>query len=130
SASPGSATASWNVLVMNFWRLSGNTNTLNWSIRVSRCIHVQPPHKIPLRVLIMDQTFPHLLLLLGLAVTVVLDFQRLRIPSSLGYLLVGVILRGSTLGPSLDPRPIQAFAEFGIVFLLFTIGLRSEEHTS
>lgn len=71
----------------------------------------------------MDQTFPHLLLLLGLAVTVVLVFQRLRIPSSLGYLLVGVILGGSTLGPSLDPHPIQAFAEFGIVFLLFTIGL-------
>lgn len=71
----------------------------------------------------MDDSFPHLLLLLGLAVTVVLIFQRLKIPSSLGYLLVGVILGGSTLGPSLDPHPIQAFAEFGIVFLLFTIGL-------
>ncbi len=71
----------------------------------------------------MDQTFPHLLFLLGMAVTVVLIFQRLRIPSSLGYLLVGVILGGSTFAPELDPHPIQAFAEFGIVFLLFTIGL-------
>ncbi len=71
----------------------------------------------------MDQSFAHLLLLLGMAVTVVLIFQRLRIPSSLGYLLVGVILGGHTIGPVIDPQPIQAFAEFGIVFLLFTIGL-------
>jgi len=64
-----------------------------------------------------------ILLLLGLAVSVVLVFQRLRIPSSLGYLLVGLILGPHTIGPVVDLPQITALAEFGIVFLLFTIGL-------
>jgi CPA2 family monovalent cation:H+ antiporter-2 len=64
-----------------------------------------------------------ILLLLGLAVSVVLVFQRLRIPSSLGYLLVGLILGPHTIGPVLNLPQINALAEFGIVFLLFTIGL-------
>jgi CPA2 family monovalent cation:H+ antiporter-2 len=71
----------------------------------------------------IDQFFPQTLLLLGAAVAVVVVFQRLRIPSSLGYLLVGVLLGAHTAGPVLDAQPIRALAEFGIVFLLFTIGL-------
>lgn len=67
--------------------------------------------------------FVQILLLLGAAVAVVLLFQRLRIPSSLGYLLVGVLLGPHTAGPVIDAAPVQAIAEFGIVFLLFTIGL-------
>lgn len=63
------------------------------------------------------------LLLLGLAVAVVVAFQRLRLPSSLGYLLVGVILGPHTVGPVLALPQIGVLAEFGIVFLLFTIGL-------
>lgn len=68
-------------------------------------------------------TFVQVLLLLGCAVAVVLAFQRLRIPSALGYLLVGVLLGPHTAGPVVDAQPLQALAEFGIVFLLFTIGL-------
>ncbi|ACE82850.1 monovalent cation:proton antiporter family protein [Cellvibrio japonicus] len=64
-----------------------------------------------------------ILLLLGIAVTVVVTFQRLHIPSSLGYLLVGLILGPYTVGPVLDVAEIKSLAEFGIVFLLFTIGL-------
>jgi monovalent cation:H+ antiporter-2, CPA2 family len=71
----------------------------------------------------IDQFFPQTLLLLGVAVTVVVAFQRLRIPSSLGYLLVGIVLGPHTVGPVIDVQPIRALAEFGIVFLLFTIGL-------
>jgi monovalent cation:H+ antiporter-2, CPA2 family len=63
------------------------------------------------------------LLLLGLAVAIVTGFQRLRIPSSLAYFLVGVILGPHTAGPVLDSPYIQVAGEFGIVFLLFTIGL-------
>lgn len=70
-----------------------------------------------------DQPLFELLLLLGLAVAVVVAFQRLRIPSSLGYLLVGVLLGPHTIGPVLDGQQIRVLAEFGIVFLLFTIGL-------
>lgn len=71
----------------------------------------------------IDQFFPQVLLLLGAAVAVVVAFHRLRIPSSLGYLLVGVLFGPFTPGPVIDAMPIRALAEFGIVFLLFTIGL-------
>lgn len=64
-----------------------------------------------------------ILLLLGVAVVVVVVFQRLKIPSSLGYLLVGLLLGPYTVGPVVDVPQIQVLAEFGIVFLLFTIGL-------
>ena len=70
-----------------------------------------------------EQALVHLLLLLGTGVAVVFCFQRLRIPTSLGYLLVGLILGPHTAGPALQTAPIQALAEFGIVFLLFTVGL-------
>ena len=63
------------------------------------------------------------LLLLTLAVTVVVAFQRLQIPTSLGYLLVGVIVGPHTAGPTVYISEFDALAEFGVVFLLFTIGL-------
>ncbi len=48
---------------------------------------------------------------------------RLRIPSSLGYLVVGVLLGPHTVGPTVYVPELEALAEFGVVFLLFTIGL-------
>lgn len=70
-----------------------------------------------------DNSLVQILLLLGTAVGVVFLFQRLNIPTSLGYLLVGLILGPHTVGPSLEGDQIRALAEFGIVFLLFTVGL-------
>ena len=64
-----------------------------------------------------------ILLLLAVAVAVVLACQRLQIPTSLGYLLVGVILGPHTVGPTIHVPEFEALAEFGVVFLLFTIGL-------
>lgn len=66
---------------------------------------------------------PQILLLLGVTVAVVLTFQRLHIPTSLGYLLAGVILGPHTIGPIVNVPEFKAMAEFGVVFLLFTIGL-------
>ncbi len=63
------------------------------------------------------------LLLLATTVVAVLAFRRLRIPSSLGYLVVGVLFGAHTPGPVIDAQPVRALAEFGIVFLLFTVGL-------
>lgn len=71
----------------------------------------------------VEHVLPQILFLLGGAVAAVVLFQRLRIPSSLSYLFVGVLLGPHTAGPVLDIQPVQAAAEFGIVFLLFTIGL-------
>ena len=64
-----------------------------------------------------------ILLLLGVAVAIVVGFQRLHVPSSLGYLLVGLLVGPFTIGPVVDLEQIRTVAEFGIVFLLFTIGL-------
>jgi len=61
------------------------------------------------------------LLLLAVAIGVVVTLQRLHVPASLGFLLVGVILGPHTLGPTVPA--FDALAEFGVVFLLFTIGL-------
>jgi CPA2 family monovalent cation:H+ antiporter-2 len=44
--------------------------------------------------------FAQILLLLAVTVAVVVIFQRLRIPTSLGYLLVGVILGPYTVEPT------------------------------
>lgn len=67
--------------------------------------------------------FVEILLLLSIAVTIIIIFLRLHIPTSLGYLLVGVIVSPYTAGPIIDISELKALAEFGIVFLLFTIGL-------
>lgn len=64
-----------------------------------------------------------ILFLLGTTVAAVLLLQRLRVPTVLAYLLVGFLVGPHTPGPTLDPAPVKLLAEFGIVFLLFTIGL-------
>ena len=64
-----------------------------------------------------------ILMLLGIGVAVIVVFQQFRIPTSLGYLLVGAILSPYTIGPTLNVPELKVIAEFGVVFLLFTIGL-------
>lgn len=71
----------------------------------------------------MMEHFASILLLLSVAMGVVLTFQRMHVPTSLGYLLVGVILGPHTLGPTVTIPELETLAEFGIVFLMFTIGL-------
>lgn len=71
----------------------------------------------------MHQALTQVLLLLVLTVPAIILFQRLRIPSSLAYLAVGVVVGGYTAGPVVQSDYLQMIAEFGVVFLLFTIGL-------
>lgn len=71
----------------------------------------------------MMEYLAQILLLLAVAITVVVVFQRLHIPTSLGYLLVGILLGPHTIGPVVSMPELEALAEFGVVFLLFTIGL-------
>lgn len=64
-----------------------------------------------------------LMLLLG-AVLVVPLFQRLGIPSVLGYLVAGIALGPYNPGPvSINAEITRPLAELGVVFLLFAIGL-------
>lgn len=71
----------------------------------------------------MMEYLGQVILLLLAALSIVVVFQRLHIPTSLGYLLVGVVLGPYTMGPVVSMPGLQVLAEFGIVFLLFTIGL-------
>jgi CPA2 family monovalent cation:H+ antiporter-2 len=71
----------------------------------------------------MMEHLAQILQLLAVTIVVVVAFQRMNIPTSLGYLLVGVILGPHTMGPTISVPEIETLAEFGVVFLLFTIGL-------
>ncbi len=64
-----------------------------------------------------------IIFLLAVTLTTVVIFQRLHIPTALGYLLAGVILGPFTFGPTVHVPEFAVLAEFGVVFLLFTIGL-------
>jgi len=68
-------------------------------------------------------TLQIILLLLGVAVLTVTLFRRLHLPPILGYLIVGILVGpfGSGLVASTDDT--RFLAEFGVVFLLFAIGL-------
>jgi len=63
-----------------------------------------------------------LLILISTVVLVVL-FLRMGLPPVLGYLAVGVMVGPYGLSLVYDIDNIRTFAEFGVVFLLFTIGL-------
>lgn len=60
-------------------------------------------------------------LLTALFVTV--TFRQLRLPVVLGYFLVGALMGPHALGLIPDSENIKELADFGIVFLMFTVGL-------
>jgi len=62
-----------------------------------------------------------IILLIALLVTVL--FRQLHLPVILGYLLVGALVGPHALGLAPNSEDVAQLAEFGIVFLMFTIGL-------
>jgi CPA2 family monovalent cation:H+ antiporter-2 len=63
------------------------------------------------------------LLLLGSAVLGVVAFRMLHLPPMLGYLAVGVVIGPHALNLADNNETTHALAEFGVVFLMFSIGL-------
>ena len=61
--------------------------------------------------------------LLGAAVIAVPVFKKLRLGAILGYLVAGVVIGPSALNLVSDPDTIMHLAEFGVVLLLFLIGI-------
>lgn len=71
----------------------------------------------------MDSSLHLLLILLAAAVGVVVLFRLLHLPAMLGYLIVGILIGPHALGWIPDAPETRHLAEFGVVFLMFSIGL-------
>jgi CPA2 family monovalent cation:H+ antiporter-2 len=79
--------------------------------------------------------FQEILIVLGAVSIVIPLFHRIRVSPVLGFLLIGMVLGPTAIGavirqiPGLDwvvlsdPERIGTIAEFGVVFLMFMIGL-------
>ena len=63
------------------------------------------------------------LLLLGSAVLGVVAFRMLHLPPMLGYLAVGIVIGPNAMALAKDSAAVSYLAEFGVVFLMFVIGL-------
>lgn len=82
-----------------------------------------------------NQGFSDTLVILGAAGLVIPAFARFRVNPVIGFILVGILVGPSGLGALVgempwlyyltisDPASIEPFAEFGIILLLFSIGL-------
>ncbi|MCR4301186.1 MAG: monovalent cation:proton antiporter-2 (CPA2) family protein [Sulfuricaulis sp.] len=67
--------------------------------------------------------FHSVVILLGVAVVLVALFRYLRLPQLLAYLCAGIIVGPYGMGWIPDLEGTRTIAEFGLVFLMFTIGL-------
>ena len=67
--------------------------------------------------------FDSILVLMGVAVVLLALFRYLRLPQILAYLVAGVFVGPYGFGWIPDVAGTRTLAEFGLVFLMFTIGL-------
>ena len=71
----------------------------------------------------MESSLSLVLILLATAVMVVVLCRILHLPAMLGYLAVGILIGPHALAWIPDAPGTQHLAEFGVVFLMFSIGL-------
>ncbi len=71
----------------------------------------------------MHATLGLVVFLLGAAVLATALFRALRLPALLGYVLVGVLIGQLGFTSASEADETRHLAEFGVVFLMFSIGL-------
>src|SRR6202171_1384436 len=71
----------------------------------------------------MNDALPVALILLASAVVVVVLFRQLALPAILGYLIVGTAIGPHALALVPATESQRYLAEFGVVFLMFSVGL-------
>jgi CPA2 family monovalent cation:H+ antiporter-2 len=71
----------------------------------------------------MPSTLALILLLLATAVLATSLFRALQLPALLGYIVAGILLGPSGFNLAPDDEHTHSLAEFGVVFLMFSIGL-------
>src|SRR5271170_519414 len=64
-----------------------------------------------------------ILILLTASLGVVAGVRKLKLPAILGYLAVGMLLGPHAFALALNTETTQLLADFGVVFLVFTLGL-------
>ena len=62
-------------------------------------------------------------ILFGLALITVILLRRFKFPSIIGFLVTGVLAGPYALGFIKDTHQVEQMAEYGVVILLFTIGI-------
>lgn len=70
-----------------------------------------------------DARLAELLLLIAVAALGVAAFERMRLPSIVGFLVIGALVGPHGIGLVEDPERVSDLAELGVVVLLFEIGL-------
>ena len=71
----------------------------------------------------MHSSLEIVLILLAVAVAVVVVCRLLHLPAMLGYLIVGIMIGPHALAWIPDTEQAHYLGEFGVVFLMFSIGL-------
>src|SRR6202142_3391499 len=76
-----------------------------------------------LAAMLRDDPLLQILILLAASVCVVAAVRKLALPAILGYLAVGMLLGPHALALAASNETTQLLADFGVVFLVFTLGL-------
>lgn len=66
---------------------------------------------------------PDIVIILGLSVLIILLFQRIKLPSILGFLITGILAGPHGLNLVKVSHEVELLSEIGIIFLLFVIGI-------
>ncbi|MGB2088090.1 MAG: cation:proton antiporter, partial [Psychroflexus salarius] len=64
-----------------------------------------------------------IVVVLGISIVIILAFQKLKLPSILGFLLAGIIVGPNAFNLLSSQHEVELLSEIGIIFLLFVIGI-------
>lgn len=67
--------------------------------------------------------FHQLIIILGFSIPIIYVFNKIKLPSIIGFLITGIIIGPFGLRLIDDTAGIQLMADIGVAFLLFTIGI-------
>ena len=67
--------------------------------------------------------FKDIVLILLVSIPVIVIFNKMQLPSIVGFLIAGIILGPSVLKIISNPDQIEIMAEIGVILLLFAVGL-------
>ncbi|MCH8535308.1 MAG: cation:proton antiporter [Flavobacteriaceae bacterium] len=64
-----------------------------------------------------------IVIVMGIALPIILLFQKIKVPSILGFLIAGIIVGPSAFNLLSSHHEVELLSEIGIIFLLFIIGI-------